>query len=791
MKSAGTAFKLDESVVQFPASALSERERLATGSEEEDVVITNPRGRSGSIIVQQRTVDLMEGFRQPRTIVESVMHYASSRDLDPMKVLESVFPTLEHLVRKGFLVPAGGNAEPDRIASPDKSLDFGDGVEIGCLIQELPDVSVFQGRLNGTTVAIKVCSEDDPLAESAIINESSLLAASTSATTPTMLRTGRSGNRPYLITEWVSGVPCTVVAQELRGRGALASRRSLLDLAVSIADAYANLHDSGLLHGDVHPGNTLVDSAGRVRLIDLGLGMLVKPDLRDRRSPGRGGTGFYYEPELAVAKANGFPLPELSVHGEVFSVAALLYLLLTGDYYKAFPLDEHQLYTEVARGGMRPFEAANAPSWPEVEHVLQRALHVQPLERHSTMRALATELRAVRTANPLPRPKPTRSDTSRALVSDFLRVMTERPPSIGIDPPTSSLNFGAGGGAYFLYRVACLTDEPRHLAAADLWLGGALADTSTEAFYNDAIDVTRATVGEGSVFHSVVGLHALGALIAGAMGNVYGASESTELFIDTARTRPCVGPDLALGRAGQLNAAAIMVTEARMRTGKADSQLLAFGRQLYQDLDKFLRRPTPIAVDTDIDYLGLAHGWAGLLFACLHWCRATSSDVSDTVTQRLSELAGLGEPAGRGIRWPIRNRTVEEDTSSTSYMAGWCNGSAGFVHLYLLAHELTRDEEYLRIATLAGWNAWESAKLGNFSLCCGTAGRSYALLALHSHGCGIEWLDRAHVLAENAVSLAQRSTLLQSSLYKGSLGVALLAAEIAEPSLAAMPFVSS
>jgi serine/threonine-protein kinase len=129
-------------------------------------------------------------------------------------------------------------------------------------------------------------------------------------------------------------------------------------------------------------------------------------------------------------------------------------------------------------------------------------------------------------------------------------------------------------------------------------------------------------------------------------------------------------------------------------------------------------------------------------------------------------------------------------------MPGWCNGSAGFVFLWTLAHQMLGRTEYGALAAKAGFDVWESeSQIGN--LCCGFAGQAYALLNLYKHTGDKAWLHRAQAQAEQAarsiLDMPQGGTYQElatraESLYKGELGVAVLAAELERPELAAMPF---
>ena len=97
------------------------------------------------------------------------------------------------------------------------------------------------------------------------------------------------------------------------------------------------------------------------------------------------------------------------------------------------------------------------------------------------------------------------------------------------------------------------------------------------------------------------------------------------------------------------------------------------------------------------------------------------------------------------------------------------------------------DPSWLALAEGAAWNTWEAADR-NASLCCGLAGRSYALLDLWRHTGGEVWLERARELAEAASVEAARTSESPDSLYKGEVGVAALIADLARPEEAAQPF---
>ena len=217
-----------------------------------------------------------------------------------------------------------------------------------------------------------------------------------------------------------------------------------------------------------------------------------------------------------------------------------------------------------------------------------------------------------------------------------------------------------------------------------------------------------------------------------------------------------------------------------------DGSLRALGDEVAAEIWARLDALPPIAEAAELSNLGIAHGWAGLLYATLRWRRSSGGDLPDAIEERLAQLGELAEPIGRGARWKWMLERPAPG-SAYPYMPGWCNGSAGYVHLWTLAYRTFHDETYLRLARWAAWNAWEDPAAAG-SLCCGLAGRAYALLNLFKQTGETAWLERARTLADRAAEVGPTPDLPAYSLYKGTLGMAVLAADLKHPSGAAMPF---
>jgi serine/threonine-protein kinase len=424
-----------------------------------------------------------------------------------------------------------------------------------------------------------------------------------------------------------------------------------------------------------------------------------------------------------------------------------------------------------------PFAARGVSSWPAVERALARALSKAPADRFPSVGAFATALRQAEL------PEPTRARggvdlaNAQALLDRMMRrvaVCDGKAPAL--EPPTCSVTYGAAGIAYALYRMACIRSDPALLSLADVWCTSARQEEDPgRAFCNAGLGLGPETIGQVSPYHTEAGIHCVQALISHAMGDVVSQQHAIEAF-SSASEAPRQDMDLTLGRSGTLVACSLLLDLDRGHEG-----LRALGRRTMEAIWADIDPGGPIAENVKVRYLGIAHGWAGILYATLRWSQAAAEVPPASVGERLGQLAACAESRGRGLRW---RRTVRRHHAD--YVAGWCNGSSGFIHLWGLAHQVFPNAGYLTLAEQAAWDAWD-ARDQIRNLCCGLAGRAYGLLCLYRHTGQRAWLARARELAEMAATGVERG-FSPDSLYKGEVGVALLASDLTRPEESCLPF---
>jgi serine/threonine-protein kinase len=424
-----------------------------------------------------------------------------------------------------------------------------------------------------------------------------------------------------------------------------------------------------------------------------------------------------------------------------------------------------------------------------MEAVLCRALARDPADRHATTAELSAALAEIEA--PRPHAAPFRSGSA---VNELLSAVLARVTTAGAlfrdglpTAPTCSVTYGSAGIAYALLRIAGRTGDAALLSLADCWITKASAEMGRAgAFTNPETGVTEALVGHASLYHGASGIHAVQALVGLARGDTRSAHQAVRAYVDASR-RDGALLDLTLGRVGILLGASLLLDALPDRAGEPAALLRALADETHDAIWRAIDGQPPIGAGAEPIALGIAHGWAGILYASLRWCRSSGRELPGALAHRLDELAALAEPEGRGVQWPWPVQTGEGEVA-THYMPGWCQGSAGFVLLWSEAHHALGRGEFGELMERAAWHAWESPATVP-SLCCGLAGRAYALLTCYRQTGGREWLTRAIELADRAARQAAAGTghPYVMSLYKGDVGLAVLAADLAAPESACLP----
>jgi hypothetical protein len=776
---AAAPYVIPDDVVLTAARSLSSALRSELACQDDDYAIRRKRSRTPSRVIDAETAALLQQFSEAKPITEAIIAFSRLNGSDPEETLVEAFPALQRLINDGLLVRADSgarNAVEPSFATGDHIGDF----VIVDEVQVLEDSEVYRGKASdGRFVAVKIARPQATGLRKAFAREAAILRVLDGTASPRVVGTGDIGERTYLAVEWQEGRDIASAGHALVARSETARA---FELVCNLLDAYAAIHARGVLHGDVHPRNVLVLHDGSVSLIDFGLAdsRAVAAELRPHD---RGGVGFFLEPEFAQARLDGHRPPRLDAAGEQYAIATLAYFVLTRSYYLRFSPEKQAMLRQIVKEPPLTFFDVGASPSPAVEAVLCRALAKDRAARFASVAEFACAFRAA-TETDLHRPRHMSDELTAASAILFEALMAKIRVASTLPAPSASVTYGGAGLAYGLMRLARAREDPELLALADLWSVRAGVRASQEgAFYSAELEINPETVGRTSPYHTMSGVHWVRACVAQAMNDLVGFNQACEDLVRASQDLS-TNPDLTLGRAGTLLAFSSLI-DLGHTVPLADLSLMqTAGDRLSASLYDYLEQLAPIAVEPKLRFLGMAHGWSGIVYALLRWREATGFGASMGLVGRLDQLASVAEPINDSLRWPRLRR--DDRSRSVDFLPSWCNGTAGFVHLWLTAERVLGDRGYRELACGAARHALGPMESG-VDLCCGFSGRAYAMLALHRASGDEFWLQEGRTLALRALRPRMLDTPFGLSLYKGVVGPMVLAEEISAPVTASMP----
>ena len=193
---------------------------------------------------------------------------------------------------------------------------------------------------------------------------------------------GEQEGLPFFAMELVSG---STLAEEAK-REQLPFRR-LIDVAIQVASALQHAHALDIVHGDIKPGNLLLDREGRVKLGDFGLARFQSQ--ADSRDGTLSGTLDYLAPELLDGATPG-------VRSDLYALGVTLFELgygRTNGGTSGGTLVE-RLHAQKHRKWEFPDSDARFPEgW---HRILGRLLAANPDDRYQSYDALLMDLYALK-----------------------------------------------------------------------------------------------------------------------------------------------------------------------------------------------------------------------------------------------------------------------------------------------------------------------------------------------------------------------------------------------------------
>ncbi len=171
------------------------------------------------------------------------------------------------------------------------------------------------------------------------------------------------------------------------------NHRQRLELFLQVCDAVHHGHQRGIVHRDLKPSNILVDSNGRVRVIDFGVARATGADMMQAKAETRIGqligTVHYMSPEQFDADPH-----DIDTRSDVYALGLVLYELLAGEL--PYTLDTNSIFDiakEAREGRLRQLSTHDKSLGGELEAIVHKALKKDRESRYQSAFGLAQDIR--------------------------------------------------------------------------------------------------------------------------------------------------------------------------------------------------------------------------------------------------------------------------------------------------------------------------------------------------------------------------------------------------------------
>jgi serine/threonine protein kinase/tetratricopeptide (TPR) repeat protein len=306
----------------------------------------------------------------------------------------------------------------------------------------------------GRPVALKFISpghDQDPDRRERLFKEAQAASLLRSPAVATTYDIGEDSGTLFIVMELVEG---EALADRLL-RGPLSIRQTL-GMTLQIADALDEAHGLGIIHRDIKSANLVLDTQGRVKILDFGLAKFTGPEVAQGGAETMAqtslgmvvGTASYMSPEQALGRP-------VDTRSDLFSLGVVVYESLTG----RLPFDGDTttaVIDTLVHAEPPALSRLNYDVTPRLEDAVRKLLQKAPEARYQSARELLVDLRTVR--QDLEQGVGSGTSSSASGLSVGVRPVAPPPPAnaVAVIPFTN------------------ITREP-----ADDWIGSGIAETVT------------------------------------------------------------------------------------------------------------------------------------------------------------------------------------------------------------------------------------------------------------------------------------------------------------------------
>ena len=156
---------------------------------------------------------------------------------------------------------------------------------------------------------------------------------------------------------------------------------SSIDIINQISEGLSEAHKADIVHRDIKPENILIDSRGRVKILDFGLAKLKGVSKLTKETLTLG-TIHYMSPEQLQGK-------EVDNRSDIWSLGVVLYEMLTGEVPFTGDYEQAVAYA-ILNENIKPVIDKDTPE--ELKRIIEKCLSKDPVDRYQNVEEIKDDL---------------------------------------------------------------------------------------------------------------------------------------------------------------------------------------------------------------------------------------------------------------------------------------------------------------------------------------------------------------------------------------------------------------
>jgi serine/threonine protein kinase len=201
---------------------------------------------------------------------------------------------------------------------------------------------------------------------------------------------GEAGGYYYFVMEYVEG---KTLYDDLSA-GKVYSEKEALEIIIQVAHALSHAHARGLIHRDVKPKNIMTNSAGKVKLADMGLARETADIEAAESEAGKAyGTPYYIAPEQIRGEI------DIDGRADIYGLGATFYHMITGRV--PFMADDpSDVMRKHLKDPLIPPDHINTSLTAGISEVIEIMMAKKKRNRYKDIDELLVDLEAIRNGEP-------------------------------------------------------------------------------------------------------------------------------------------------------------------------------------------------------------------------------------------------------------------------------------------------------------------------------------------------------------------------------------------------------